>query len=257
MALNFPHREEVRLSRPPLAEVICQMRFPAILGISKDEPSDFQRLIRAQFPEFTTGREVLLRDPGVEYQVGPSAEFQPRVHRFQTPDRGTTVSLSEGFFALSTERYEHWETFAGYLGQVLEAVSQVYSPAYATRIGLRYVNRLTLANTGAQGAAGLWRMLRPELTILANAEPWNEPANMFSQLLLNDDEAQLALRTAFGTEDEPFLLLDFDYFEEGRMALASLLPRTERYHTRIYDAFRWCVPDEALQAFGPSNEEHP
>ena len=36
--------------RSPLVEVICQLRFPAILTINTKEPAEFQEAVRHDFP---------------------------------------------------------------------------------------------------------------------------------------------------------------------------------------------------------------
>ena len=40
------HKPHVHYGRPQLREVICQLRFPAILSIGSHEPADFQEAIR-------------------------------------------------------------------------------------------------------------------------------------------------------------------------------------------------------------------
>lgn len=51
MAINFPHKDEIPLSSPPLIEVVCQVRFPPILQIAKEVPSEFQEGVRHRFPQ--------------------------------------------------------------------------------------------------------------------------------------------------------------------------------------------------------------
>ncbi len=256
MALNFPHNPEIRLERPPLVEVVCQVRFPVILRIAREEPSEFQELIRRRFPLLEMEQSVLVQFPGLSGEGAPVAEAQAKIYRFRTPDTHTSISLAVDFFALSTDRYTHWEDFAQDLRLAHEAVQQVYQPPYATRIGLRYVNRLTLANTGGQSVAELLDLVRPELTALLRGTAWSDPENMLCQLVLTDGQAKLTLRTGYGEEqDEPFFLLDLDYFEDGELPLTGLPERTRRYHDTICDAFRWCLPDESLSRFAPIVEE--
>lgn len=42
--------------RSPLVEVICQLRFPAILTINTKEPAEFQEAVRHDFPRYAPGR---------------------------------------------------------------------------------------------------------------------------------------------------------------------------------------------------------
>ena len=42
----FLHYDLYHYARSPLVEVICQLRFPAILSIGANDPVDFQEAIR-------------------------------------------------------------------------------------------------------------------------------------------------------------------------------------------------------------------
>ena len=45
--------------RSPLVEVICQLRFPAILTINTKEPAEFQEAVRHGFPRYAARKEQL------------------------------------------------------------------------------------------------------------------------------------------------------------------------------------------------------
>jgi uncharacterized protein (TIGR04255 family) len=256
MPLNFPHKPDVALENSPLIEVICQVKFPLILRIGKEDPSEFQDRVRGRFPELEVEHGFLMRIPGPASVGTPSAELQPKIFRFRTPDRQTAISLAVDFYALSTNRYSHWKDFAADLGLAQAAIQQVYQPAYATRLGLRFVNRFTQANTGYATMSQVLNLLRPELTAQLSSEAWSEPVSLLSQLVLSDGEAKLTLRTGYGEEQgEAFFLLDLDYYEEGRLTLDSLIERCTHYHEVIYDAFRWCLREESLAIFRPLNKE--
>lgn len=252
MSLNFPSKPDIQLENPPLVEVVCQVRFPPILRIASEEPSEFQERIRDQFPNVELEHGFLVRVPGPGAMGTPTAEPQTRTYRFRTPDAQTAISLAVDFYALSSNRYSNWEEFAKYLRSTHEAIQRVYKPTYSMRIGLRYINRLTPANTGCQTVAEMFDLLRPELTCQARSEAWNEVAEMRSRLVLTDRDAKLSLGTGYGEEQGmPFFLLDFDYYEEGQLGLDNLVERCSRYNDVIYRVFRWCIPDDKLAVFKP------
>src|SRR6266480_96525 len=101
MSVNFPHYEDVPLGNSPLAEVLCQVRFPPILRISNEEPSAFQEHIRERFPLLKMEQGVRIVAPSLGSSGLPSAEFQPKIYRFQTVDEQSTIALAPDFFALS------------------------------------------------------------------------------------------------------------------------------------------------------------
>ena len=256
MALNFPIQPDVQLENAPLAEVVCQVRFPPILRISAEEPTAFQERIRNSFPLVDLEHAFVLHVPGPGANDAPSAEPKASIYRFHTPDKQMTISLAADFYAVSTTAYTHWRDFARVLGMVHEAAVQVYRPAYATRIGLRYINRLTLRNTGCETIADLLGVLRAELTAPIRNPAWGEAVEMRCRLVLPDGPARLTLGTVFETQgDEPAFVLDLDYFEEGQLDLAGLIERCTRYNGVIYRAFRWSIQDNKLEIFKPRMKE--
>jgi uncharacterized protein (TIGR04255 family) len=123
---------------------------------------------------------------------------------------------------------------------------------------LRYINQLTLENTGASSVTELLEILRPELTVLLIEDCWDEPLEMLNQLLLASEENErLTLRSGFRGGEEPAFLLDLDYYTEGNIPLENVPGLCQRYHDAIYNAFRWCIREEKLAVFAPipANEE--
>jgi hypothetical protein len=96
------------------------------------------------------------------------------------------------------------------------AAQEVYDLPYAVRVGLRYINQLTLDNTGSASVAELWDVLRPELTALPRSDCWDMPVEMVNNLLLaGEKDEQLTLRSGFRSAPEPTFLLDFDCYVGG------------------------------------------
>ncbi len=252
MSLNFPILREIPLEKAPLAEVICQVKFSPILSISKDLPIEFQETVRDRFPglEIEQGMRLQLPISGVPDK--PLMDATPRIFRFTTTDKTAYLALTTDFLALSTKAYTHWKDFLQDFVLAETALRKIYHPAYATRIGLRFVNRFTRKNTGLNLTRDIFRLFRDELTCILHTEAWVEPKEMLSQMVLVDNNASLALRIGYGKEQKkPFFVLDFDYFEEGQISYNKLQERLDHYHSRIYSAFRWCVKESSLELFNP------
>lgn len=256
MALNFPHRPDVQLENAPLAEVICQVRFPPILRILREDPSELQERVRHRFPELQIEQGVAISFSAAAGGTPPAVETPPKLYRFGSADGHTIVSLALDFFAVSSQAYSHWHDFAGDLALVADAVNEIYQPAYAARIGLRYVNRFTPAMVGGTSIEAVFDLLRPELSALYRTDAWSEPGAFVTQLTLPDEGGELVIRSAYGRmPDEPFFMLDFDYYEEGQLELDHLVARCDRYHRTIYNAFRWSLRPASLEIFRPTAAE--
>lgn len=257
MPMRFPKVEDVPLGKPPLTEVICQVRFPPILSIGRGQPVEFQEAIRKRFPEVEEEQNLQVR---VTAGVGPpasSAEISGRSFHFRTPDGGTLVSLTADAYAISTSQYTAWDDFAKDLELVHGAAMATYALPYAKRVGLRYVNQLDAQRTGCESFDDLKAFLRPELAGLMATDAWDRPEELVWQVILSNDGGRLLLRIAARATDgqPPFILLDFDYFEEGQIPLGDLAERCDRYHDVIYRAFRWAFRPDNLEVFAPMPQE--
>ena len=131
--------------RSPLVEVICQLRFPAILTINTKEPAEFQEAVRHDFPRYAARKEQLPPKVTGLGTPNPKLEQQPAVvnHSFVSADGLWKINLTKDFIALSTLRYTQWEDFALRLDKPLAQFIQVYEPAFFERVGLRYVNAVS------------------------------------------------------------------------------------------------------------------
>lgn len=252
MAIHFPVTQEVRLKKSPLSEVLCQVKFPPILRIAKEPPADFQEAIRIRFPGLEVEQGVLLQlgiSPAAE---NPVVETTPKIYRFKSSDSKTCVSLAVDFFALSTNSYTHWDDFVNDFIFVEQVVKKVFSPPFINRVGLRFINRITLKNSGCKTIQELLDLFHPDLTCFFRSNAWSEPGEMISQIVLLDHKARLTLRFGFAREEkEPFFLLDFDYYEGYQLDFQNLSEKIDDYHTKIYQAFRWSLIDAGLEHFDP------
>ena len=256
MPLSFPQFEHVPLKKPPLQEVICQVRFPLILRIGQGAPAEFQDAIRERFPEFETEQALLIEAvPGEPLRP---AGVKPPTHRFRNSDGSRMVSLGVDFYALSTTRYESWQSFANDLNFITEAILSVYRVPYATRIGLRYINTLNTENTGYEAFdPEVLDMLRPELTNLLRSEVFQELDYGLADLRTKHGDGSFTFRSGIVRDrdsGQPSFLLDFDRYTEQQVSLSpvSLIERCDEYHALIYNAFRWCLLENELEVFNPA-----
>jgi uncharacterized protein (TIGR04255 family) len=255
VSLRFPDYPDVRLRRSPLSEVICQVRFPPILKITSETPIAFQDAIRHRFPQFDIEQEFNLR---VQDNTKPEGlvELAGFTYRFKSQDEQASATLRTDFFALITKHYNHWSGFKEDFKIIQNAAVDAYHPAYANRIGLRFINRFTFENTQTANKEELLGLFRSQLVCLIGTEAWDEPQNMAVQMLLDDETGNLSIRTRFIQEkDEPVFLLDFDYFKEGQLPFDSLEEQLDHFHRRIYQAFRWSLTEGSFERFDPIHDE--
>src|SRR5262245_7091139 len=105
--MPFPEAERVIYEKNPLAEVICQVKFPPILRIDSELPAQFQERIRQNYPLFQEKQmsEGDIALPPEMAQLLKSEFFARRgraAYDFASSDGVWTVSLTRDFLALST-----------------------------------------------------------------------------------------------------------------------------------------------------------
>ena len=135
--MRFPKVDRVKYKHNILFEVVFQARFPEIMKISKEDPAEFQDIVRKDgYPEFEL--EVPLVPPGIPKEL-ESAISTDKVFRFFSEERDWQISLGKNFIALTcTANYRNYEDFKERLAKVLESFHIIYEPSYFTRIGFRY-----------------------------------------------------------------------------------------------------------------------
>lgn len=261
----YSDNPRVHYQKPQLAEVICQLRFPAILSIGAKEPVDFQEAIRSMFPRYAPKQEqpapkvTGLGTPGVRLEtVNPITNYN-----FISADNRWKLNLTNSFISLSTVAYPGWEEFGKHFDLPLAQFIRIYQPAFFERIGLRYVNIFSRKALDLEGE--LWRDLitTPYLGILSAEDAEESKAQKCSvdvDLVL-DSTCRVKIHAGPGLvkknipnapqDPEVKFILDMDLYMAGqidpRMAAAGL----ETLHGHSTPLFQGAITDRLHSALEP------
>ena len=233
--------QESRVIYPknPLAEVLCQLRFPEILSIETELPAAFQERIRDVFPRFTVRKEGL---PGK----------QTNNYQFATEDNAVRVNLTSKFISLASSKYRCWEEFARLLDKPLAAFIQIYKPAYFERVGLRYVNFISRKDLGLEDVPYRELINSCYLGILSEEDV------LENGTLRSTVDADTALRGGCrcklhagpgtvrrGNQPDPEtkFVLDFDLYMPGNLEVKLSAGALETLHSQSYGLFRGAITD--------------
>lgn len=253
----FPQSERVVYRNNPLNEVVCQIRFPTILRVVNEIPSDFQESIRGDFPEYQEEVNSLV-PAGLPPQIVQllSGSTMAKRHRFATRDSKFAVLLDGQALTFVAGDYVCWEDFSQFVFSTIESFCAVYAPSFLSRVGLRYQN---LISEPAESSGLNWHdLIRPELVgVLANddwAQNTTELASVVkSSLGTNNTDRlifQYGLAELEGSSDKYFRL-DFDYYVEQETEPADAKSIIERLHGYTGAAFRWAITERLHQALEP------
>jgi len=258
--MAFPEAPRVLYELNPLHEVICQLRFPPVLRIETEVPSGFQERIRASFPYYEAKPSLKLPAglppdvvssliQGTPLGLGPT-------HEFSSADKQWVVSLTREFLALTCRRYERWERFRDMLRGPLDALLEIYTPSFYTRVGLRYIDLIRRSVLGLD-QVGWDQLLKPWV-----AGPFGSPEiastveHAASDFLIAVPEIESRLRVRHGVvlhpdSQESCYLIDADFFDERRTEITDVFPRLDALNRQAGLFFRWCIRDRLHEAMRP------
>lgn len=257
----FSTEPRCRYGAHPLAEVICQLRFPDILAISAKDPVDFQEAIREDFPLFLRKQEM----PAPKLHGTPgnlTLQKQQSVtnYQFSTADGVWRVNLTNTFISLTCSRYTSWEDFAAHLDKPLAAFIRIYRPAHFSRIGLRYLNFISRFALGLDGVP-FRELIQPCYLGLLADESVSEAATIRATV-----DCETAIRGGCrlklhagpglvkrgGKEDREIkFIFDQDLYMTGQMQPNLLAGALQTLHAQAFSIFRGAITDRLHSAMAP------
>ncbi len=257
----FSNASRCRYEKNPLAEVICQFRFPEILTIETQLPAQFQEEIRREFPVYSLRKESA--PPKVTGSGGRlSIENPPQTNNYQfaTADGVWRVNLTSKFISLACNRYESWEDFAQMLDKPLAAFLRIYQPAFYQRVGLRYLNFFDREALGLAGKPYRELFQSQYLGLLADEEV-SEHATGRSTV---DAEigirggSRLKLHAGPGMvkqpgmdKEHPRFVFDQDLYMPGNVPVNLSAPTLQMLHSQAWSIFRGAITDTLHEAMEP------
>ncbi len=255
--MPFPESERVIYGETPLVQVICQIRFPTILGIGSTDPADFQERIRSEYPLYE--RRSSLSADAAELAQRLAIPLPPAnvIHSFKTEEEDREIVLANEYLTLTDNAYERWETFVSSLETVKTALEELYRPSFYSRVGLRYINFINRKRLKLEEVT--WaELMNPILVgVLADDHvgPHVEEASGESLLDLG---AGGRVRIRHGLARQPEIeefgyMIDADFFtteKEGETDVSARLADFNRLAGRL---FRWAIADRLHQALRPSS----
>lgn len=272
--MPFPDYQRVIYHRNPLIEVICQVRFPAILRIDVDPPAAFQDAIRGAFPILTetSGVEALSLPAETAQQLPLQFAQQlgalrfavgatPKSYSFETEDGNWRINLTRDALSLTAKRYVHWGEFRDKLTPAIDALAAQYQPSHLSRVGLRYSDLICRSELDLDGVA--WgellepyiagelasEVVAPDVTLAARQVIVALP-ELNGQVLL-----QHGLAPKQGTNEACFVI-DADFHSTQRTEVTDVWELLDGLHGQAGRLFRWCIRERLHTALDPRPADH-
>lgn len=256
----FPDSPRVIYSQNPLEEVICQLRFPAILRVDTEIPAAFQDKIRNDYPLFTerqSPEEGLGIPPEVLKALGQDLPIHTgkQGYEFASDDQVWKVVLTRDFLALTTTKYERWEQFRGHLMLPLGALIEQYSPAFYSRIGLRYRDVIKKSKLDLKEVQ--WSELLNSYVAGELSSPIASAIKKVSRgvnIELPNGMGQVRIRHGLMSPNESgeqYYVIDADFYTDQRTEVSDAIERLGHFNREAGRLFRWCITERLHAAMGP------
>jgi uncharacterized protein (TIGR04255 family) len=274
--MPFPPSPRVIFEVNPLAEVVCELRFPPSLRIAAQPPADFQERIRASYPILqpqptrlidqiggfgpgAAGLQITEEGGAVTIGQGFNLGMGGQPTYVFTNEAGTrTVTLSQGSLAVAERQYERWEVFRAEIETLMGYLNELYHPGFFTRVGLRYQDLLDRTKLGLSEVP--WPdLLHPEFAGLfgAGSPVSNDVVRIGSVAVLAlPDPEGARVRLQHGSVDDQEdahnqYAIDSDFFLVERSDSVRVLSCLDEFHVHAGNLFRWAISGRLHQALRP------
>lgn len=263
--MPFPESPRVFYKDNPLAEVICQLRFPIILRISTDQLASFQDRIRDDYPLYEPD-EPMSKFPQLakEFTAFMEQLNLPKMpgeitHKFYNKDKSRHVAIAQNFLAIAESKYHDWNSFREEMTKVEQVIKELYNPSFYTRIGLRYQDIISRDKLGLNNED--WStLLKPYIIAELGDERVSsslESIQTRSVFQIPDIQgARVNLNHGIiinATTDEKCYIIDADFFIEDKEGLNEPFTILDGFNKLAGRLFRWAITDKLHEAMGPEN----
>ncbi len=250
--------EHRKLRNAPLKRMICQLRYPPVLGFSALAVRPLQKALEDEYPNLTVDQAVL----GVTLAPdGKPVKFDMRdVFRFATEDGTTVVQVTSDFIAFETANYSRFPDFADRWRRIIGATVQAFELRKQQRLGLRYTNVIEQPNIESASA---WKGLIRDHLLAAVADTTRS-----CDAVASATEQNIVLQTSQGTcmfrhgfpalsainqPIPPGYVLDIDSYDERLqdINIEAQMAMLDAWNHQSYRLLRGAVSDELWASFNP------
>lgn len=248
---------------PPVREVVCEFRYEEDGNWDGASPGMVYAALRDEFPRRLTedrpasppppspsAQASRLLPPGVQ-QVGLRVIPEPSLRFWRQDDESGVFSVTPYRLAVSHFRpYPSWEGFREIILKGAEAYQRILNPTRVNRIGLRYINEVSVGQ------------LPVRLEEFFNFYPFVGPTvgrdlsrfHCLVQMPFEDNRDSLILQmvsTDPSEEQGAEFVLDLDYFlaPPNHLELDETTRWLERAHTNLQSVFEGCLTESARGLF--------
>jgi uncharacterized protein (TIGR04255 family) len=249
------------LTHAPLDRVVCQVKFPAVFSIAAPEfIGPFQERIRKSYPR-ASQQQMLRFQLNLPGNESPAPASTPMAsYMFEDEAQQWRVTLTQDALSLDTGSYILRADFLEHLAELVHALEACIRPTHRTRIGVRYINRIS----GAANLEAIPGFFRQEiLGLLSFPDFTGHVDRILTEAIMDTPEGKLLARWGLlaanstyeplmvGPRPEDSWMLDLDAFCEARKVFNTdeVMADVTALAERSCAFFQWATTDKFFTHF--------
>lgn len=242
-----------------LKQVILRLDFARLTVLQTDQETPFTADMKPRYPEVNSNPAAqisFVMGPG-GMNFGSQNTGWVRVHKVPQGTAPRSVTLAPDFLALEygAGAYEHFDELREQCTFMLNSFRNRFGAVQFTRIGLRYVNEITLSEGGPLDWDGI---INPNLVtaVKAGMLPDLKMARSLHQLIALKDDVSVVLVYGINNPDFPNpiarrqFILDLDCYVSGVVESGEADDRIKEVNALAEDVFEHSIEDGLRQIMG-------
>jgi len=229
-----------------ISKVIARVDFQPILKL-KQEPVDFQEIIREQFPRFSQKESI---DISIKPGEVPVPTKIP-TWQFTSKEKTDQISLNYQMIALTMKKYVNFESFFLKVELMYNTFNNIYHPSIIKRIGLRFINEIKLKGNPLDWDG----IINNNLYCIINAFPDLSTSlkRAMSQLHISLEDHSIIFQFGIFNSEYPNIItqrefiLDYDCASKDESEPEGVLSTFRLYYEDIKKVFKQCRGEKLLR----------
>jgi uncharacterized protein (TIGR04255 family) len=220
-----------------ISKVIARVDFQPILKL-KQEPVDFQEIIREQFPRFSQKESI---DISIKPGEVPIPTKIP-TWQFTSKEKTDQISLNYQMITLNMKKYVNFESFFLKIELMYNTFNNIYHPSIIKRIGLRFINEIKLKGNPLDWDG----IVNNNLYCITNAFPdlSTSLTRAMSQLHISLEDHSITFQFGIFNSEYPNIItqrefiLDYDCASKDESEPEGVLSKFRLYYEDIKKVFK-------------------
>ena len=234
-----------KYSTPFLKEVIVRLDYShPLIKLSKALPQNIRDNVSKSFP-ISEPREFFSRELEITKDATKDKFVQGTDWVFHSIDRQKTLIIARGNVNISYKQYDSFDVLKKDFLPVVTELFSVYEDFQGKRLGLRYINEITLPENNVFD----WTNYLNEslLNNLSFPEDATKICRVFTTLELNEGDVIIRFQYGMFNPDYPApirkksFVLDYDAYHQGALNLEDIIPKLDKFNATVKTIFEHSI----------------